>query len=240
MVQDVRIAICEDEEVFAGLLREHLERFFAQKDIEVQISIYTSAKPLLHDFAAAGDFDVLFMDINLNAREDGVKVSARIRERDSDIPIIFVTSLENRAIDGYDVGAFGFVVKNKLRDKLPGLLDKLYRQHFHKNTITIREKTVSHVVNVKDIFYAESEGRTTLVHIRSSVLHDMRSITAFSELLSKEDFVETHKSVFVNITCIKRVNENTVVLSDGSVLPVSRRNRKNVMLAIMRKVGGDV
>lgn len=240
MVQGVRIAVCEDEEVFAGLLREFLERFFSQKGVGTEIQIYGNGSALLKDYAAAGDFDILFMDINLNAREDGVKVGARIRERDTQVPIIFVTSLENRAIDGYDVGAFGFIVKSRLKEKLPELLEKLWRVHFHKNTITVKEKNISHVVNVRDIVYAESEGRAVLVHTAGGVLHDMRSITAFSEALSKEDFVETHKSVFVNIACIKRVDEDTVTLSDGAVLPVSRRNRKNVMLAIMRKVGGDV
>ena len=55
-------------------------------------------------------------------------------------------------------------------------------------------------------------------------------------ILKDTDFVECFKSVFVNVEKIRSVNSDTIILINNHKLPVSRRSRKNVMLAVMKKV----
>jgi DNA-binding LytR/AlgR family response regulator len=236
----MNIAICEDDDIFAARLQEALEVFFRSKKIQIQVHIYTDGKHLLRDYTLAGAFDALFVDINLNSEEDGVAIVAQIRRVDPKVPVIFVTSLEHRAIDGYDVDAFGFVVKRTVAQKLPALLEKLYEQLYVKETLLVSERERMVCVELSDILSVESEGRGTCVHTKQETLHDTRSITAFAKLLPEADFVETYKSVYARVTGIQSVNEDTITMVGGMALPVSRRNRKNVMMAIMRKVGNHV
>ena len=63
--------------------------------------------------------------------------AGKLREKGIVTPIIFVTSLENRAIDGYDVGAYGFIVKKSLDEKLPRILNKLWQEHFCRKTLAV-------------------------------------------------------------------------------------------------------
>jgi DNA-binding LytR/AlgR family response regulator len=55
-------------------------------------------------------------------------------------------------------------------------------------------------------------------------------------VLSDTDFIECFKSIFVNVEKIKSVNTDTITLVNDHKLPVSRRSRKGVMLAVMKKV----
>lgn len=230
----MNIAICEDEKEFAMRLSEGIERFFSEKETEVCFDFYEKGEKLLNEQKSAPD--IIFLDINLGAESDGMTVAAALREKGVTAPMIFVTSLENRAVDGYDVGAYGFIVKKNLDEKLPRILNKLWQEHFCRKTLAVCGKDFTELIHIDAILSVQSEGRGSIITTESSCFNDTRPIGKLSELLG-EDFVETHKSVFVNIAKIKRINTDTVTLCDDSAIPLSRRNRKTVMLAVMKRLG---
>lgn len=234
----MRIAICEDEPVFAQELKKHIVSFLESKGMKPSIETFPDEQAVLRLCKEENSFDIIFMDINLGGKMDGVEISRQLRKYAPDVPIIFVTSLENRAIDGYDVNAFGFIVKKSCTEKLPLVMEKLWRQLYTTTTLTITEKSEMSVVPVRDILWVESDGRCSLIHTVSGDYTDTRSIQHFAPILSDTDFVECFKSVFVNIEKIKSVNTDTITLMDDRTIPVSRRNRKTVMLAVMKKVSG--
>lgn len=230
----MNIAICEDEKDFAKRLSEGVERFFSEKETKVCFDFYESGEELLNERKSAPD--IIFLDINLGAESDGMTVAASLREKGVTAPVIFVTSLDNRAIDGYEVGAYGFIVKKTLDEKLPRILNKLWQEHFCRKTLAVNGRDFTEIIHVDAILSVQSEGRGSIITTESGSFNDTRPIGKLSELLG-EDFVETHKSVFVNIVKIKRINSDTVTLCDNSAVPLSRRNRKAVMLAVMKRLG---
>jgi len=232
----MKIAICEDELLFAKELLLHIQVFFQKKNIEPEIIRFSNEQAALKLCGEANLYDLIFMDINLGGQSDGVEISRKLREQAPKIPIIFITSLENRAIDGYDVDAFGFVVKKNYKEKLPVVLEKLWKQLYNAKTLTITEKNEVHLLNVKDILWVESDGRNSLVHTVDAAYTDVHSIRNMAPALEYAGFIECFKSVFVNVEKIKSVNTDTITLINGHKLPVSRRSRKNVMLAVMKKV----
>ena len=232
----MRIAICEDELVFAIELEIHIQTFFRSKNIEPSITFFSDESLIQQVCQDAKSFDIIFMDINLGGQQDGVEISQKLREYVHQIPIIFITSLENRAIDGYDVEAFSFLVKKKYAEKLPLVLEKLWKQLYEAKVLTITEKSDIHVIPITEILWIESEGRTCLVHTINTTYTDKRSIQNLAMILKDTDFVECFKSVFVNVEKIRSVNSDTIILINNHKLPVSRRSRKNVMLAVMKKV----
>lgn len=232
----MKIAICEDESVFAQELAMHIQTFFKSKNIDLSIAFFSDEEVVRKLCQDAGAFDIIFMDINLGGQQDGVEISRKLRAHAPQVPIIFITSLENRAIDGYDVDAFSFIVKKKYEEKLPLVLEKLWKQLYEAKTLTITEKNEIHVLPIKEILWIESEGRTSLVHTVNATYTDIRSIQNMAVVLTDTDFMECFKSVFVNVEKIKSVNADTITLINDHKLPVSRRSRKSVMLAVMKKV----
>ncbi len=234
----MRAALCEDESVFAKILSDGIKEFFDGKDIEAVTEHFPDGRAFADNFTADHGYDVIFMDINLGLGRDGMEYAAKIRSVDKAVPIIFVTSLENRAVDGYDVGAFGFVVKKNIAEKLPRVLEKLYKELYCKKSIALTGRDNTEIVPADNILWAQSVGRGTEVYLTDGSFSDIRGIGHFAELLDSDDFISVHKSVYVNISKIKRINNDTVMLCDNTTVPLSRRNRKNVMLAVMKKVGG--
>lgn len=203
----MNILICEDDKVFAKRLSEEIQCFFSEKEIETTFSFYEKGEELLN--AQNNGPDIVFLDINLGSNNDGMTAASKLREKGIVTPIIFVTSLENRAIDGYDVGAYGFIVKKSLDEKLPRILNKLWQEHFCRKTLAVNGRDFTELIHIDTILSVQSEGRTSVIITEKVSFNDTRPIGKLSELLG-EDFVETHKSVFVNISKIKRINSDTV------------------------------
>ena len=230
----MKIAICEDELLFQQKLKLGIERFFMEKKIETKFDCFVNGDELIHNLK--NNYDVIFLDIHLGTKTDGMDIAAQLRNANISSPVIFVTSLENRAIDGYDVGAYGFVVKKNLDEKLPKVLTKLWKDHFYRPTLLIQGKEDTQIIKLNHIISVQSQGRSTIIKTDTAELTDIRSISKFAEFLG-DDFIEVHKAVFVNISKIKRINTDTITMCDESNLPLSRRNRKNVMCAIMKQIG---
>ena len=71
-----------------------------------------------------GDFDVLFLDCCLPDGESGMDIARRVRAADDEVPIIFVTSSADYAVEGYDVEAVGYVVKPPCADAVAAALER--------------------------------------------------------------------------------------------------------------------
>ena len=116
------------------------------------------------------------------------------------------------------------------------MLTKLWKDNFYRPTILIQGKEDTEILKLNHIISVQSQSRSTINKTDTEELTDIRPIGKFAELLG-DDFVEVHKSVFVNISKIKRINTDTITMCDESNVPLSRRNRKNVMYAVMKQIG---
>ena len=61
----MRIAICEDEQIFAQELATHLRTFFQTKAIEPSIEFFANEEAALKMCQEVASFDIIFMDVNL-------------------------------------------------------------------------------------------------------------------------------------------------------------------------------
>jgi len=227
----MKIAICEDEIVFSSQIKNEVTNFFAAKNIAVDIDVFTDGHELLN----RSGYDIIFMDINLE-NSDGMETASRIRELDKKALLVFVTSVENRAVEGYDVDAFGYIVKNKVEEKLPLLLDRLWNELHKERILVVKDNNKTCFLLMNDILAVESSGRGIIIYTFDSEFKTSEKIGQFSEKLPTDIFVECHKSVFVNADKIKSIDVNFLTVTSGKTFPVSRRCRKEVMAVLMERV----
>lgn len=104
----IRIAIVEDEEKYQIQLEDCLNKFFTEKNIDFEYKVFKNGLDFVENFQS--NYDVIFFDIELPIM-NGMEASKKIRNIDQNVEIIFVTRLNNYAIDGYLVDAFDYVLK---------------------------------------------------------------------------------------------------------------------------------
>ena len=59
------------------------------------------------------NYDLILLDIEM-PRMNGMDAAERIREKDEDVVMMFITNMAQYAIRGYSVGALDFVMKPPL------------------------------------------------------------------------------------------------------------------------------
>lgn len=162
----LKIAICDDEQP----IREYLKRL-VEKCTEGEIRLFADGGELLADPTA---FDLILLDISLNreqnaAEPDGMETARKIRER-SDALIIFVTALREYVFEGYDVGAFHYLLKPIDEQKFTEVMDRAICQiRSKKNVEPLVIKVGGNYVRipVDDILYAENQARKIMLHTKS-------------------------------------------------------------------------
>jgi DNA-binding LytR/AlgR family response regulator len=233
----LKIAICEDEKIFSDKLLELVKSYFKNHNQMLEVSVFTDGIPLIDESKCGIKYDLIFLDIQLEI-SDGVNVAAQLREFDKEAAIIFVTGLENRAVEGYAVSAFDYIIKSSLDDRLSDVLDRFMQVNKAKFLTVTTLNGETEIILCNDILYIESDGRGTAISTMNSIIRTSLSVNKVYQLLPQDNFVEIHKSVFVMVTKIKRIGSDNVLMCNEKLLPLSRRKRKQVLSAVMAAVKG--
>ena len=231
------ICYCEDESAQAKAFAIKIDQWAKNKNIEVHADLFESAEEYLFK-AEQNYYDVIFLDISMRG-QSGMELARKIREKEKDVILVFVTSDASYVFDGYEVGAYRYLMKPVDEEKLCEILDYARKQKEveEENYILVKKDSQSVRINLKDIIYIEAQK-----HYVNLCMENKESINikiAFTELLQEtqeksDTILLTHRSYAVSIEKVVRIGRTECVLSDSSVIPVSRSFYKEVNEAFIK------
>lgn len=228
----IKVAIVEDEKILADRLIEFLNRFAQENAVEFETQYFSNTTDFLTNYHG---FDIIFMDIEFKNDMNGIEASRKIREVDSVVTLIFVTSFEKFAVKGYEVNAFDFIVKpvsySDFSLRMTRAIQHVSKETF--DTINIGVKGHIKVLSVKEIKYIEVIKHKLFFHTVSDVFESNGSLGQMEKLLSAKNFVRCNHCYLVNLWYVKGVNGFLIDLS-GEELVISQQKRKEFMSALNR------
>ena len=148
--------------------------------------------------------------------------------------IIFLTSHDELAPDGYRIQALRYLIKQTWENYLDEALQAAVTQVEKQKTGSL---TVSHYGNIlrisyRDILYIRHISRYCQIVTKSSkTIQDERGI-------EDERFIFIDRGAFINLDYIQRIENGEAVMINGDSLPISRRLLPQVKLTINRYYGG--
>lgn len=226
----IRIAIVEDEEQALCKLEENLNKFFDSHDLEINVSRYNSAETFLLNFNK--QYDLIFMDINLPG-QNGMDAVFQLRKQDKNVLVIFVTSLAQYAIKGYEVNAFDFVVKPvsyyNLALKLERVLDCLNKSF--SNEIVIKNKFSIRRLKASDIKYIEVRNHSLIYHTVDGDFTSSGSLKKVQDQLKGLPFSLCNQCYLVNLKFVLEI-KGYMVNVDGTYLQISHPKNKEFIHAL--------
>lgn len=239
----IQISIIEDSENDQELLLTALKTFSTNENIEFDIQTYLSGEAFLADTKRKSD--LLFIDIELGGLT-GIELAERIREKDSEVIIIFCTNVASLAIKGYDYDAMDYFIKPVTYEVLYPRMKKVVEKLSTPNlTITIPLTDGFKVIKVDDIIYIESFGHDIIYHTKDGDFKtkERKSMKVIEKELSKYHFAKCNVSYLVNFKYLSIVNGNELVLTTKERLSISRREKKefiNLFFEYLKERGGSI
>ncbi|MBN2173080.1 MAG: response regulator transcription factor [Bacteroidales bacterium] len=170
--------------------------------------------------------------------------------------IIFITAYEEYALKAIKFSALDYLLKPVLLDDLKAAIAKAETQILKELNLQLVElshnlkvsqnkrivlKTVDklHFIPINEIMRCEADKNyTTFFLADSKKIVVSGTIKDYEDILSEQGFYRLHKSHIVNLSYIKsyeKADGGTVILSDGSHVPVALR-KKNQLIELFNKL----
>ena len=217
----MRIAIVDDERVFREQISKSILSLYGSD--AVSCFHYADGTDFIKSIKTGFEPDAVFLDIEMKEM-DGMETARLIRETSKDIPIVFMTSHTEMAMEGYEVNAFRFLSKPvdlvKLRETLKELENRIRVEE--KIILKVEGEEVVHPVS--SLLYVEASNNSSRFVFTDSETEIRMKFTDAMKLVdgSSSDFFRCHRSYHINMGRVKKLGTSEVYMDNGDVIPVSR------------------
>lgn len=232
-----KIAICDDEPYIREMLCDYLNSLQEKINQQFLITCYTNGEDLLKQMNP--DTDLLLLDIKMGDLS-GMQAAHRLRAAGLNTCIIFITSMVQYALEGYEVHAFAFIRKPlrypQFERTILAALQALESQA--KHNLLLRRGNTLDSISIDSILYVETLDHTSVVVTENGRMEYNISLSKIAAELDACGFGICHKSYLVNFRQIRSIQSASLLLSDQESLPISKHRRKYFLEQFTKYMGG--
>ena len=249
----IRVLIVDDEPLARRGIRQLLS---AQEDVEIAGEARNGREAIRMVQALAPD--LMFLDVQM-PEFDGFDVLRNVER----IPmVIFVTAYDTFAVRAFEERALDYLVKPigeaRFHDAMARARERLQSEEAIARSRRMLQEMKTHaparrviigsagsdiVLDVAEIAWIEADDYYAIVHAggRRHLLRE--SLASLERRLDRRQFIRAHRRAIVNLAEVREIRgasdgESTLILKDGSQLPLSRRRRQVVENAMRHFAAG--
>lgn len=219
----MKIAICDDEKQFIDAICPLLEQWAERNSIKLTLYRFTNGDDLITAHRNQC-MDLIILDIIMPLLS-GMDTARELRKDNQAVPIIFLTSAREFAVDSYEVKAFHYLIKPVDELKLFHVLDDFLKTITLPQTLFTAQtdKGFCKIV-VDDVDYLEAQNKEVLIHLSNGRTIAIRELfSKCEEIFSLENgFFRCHRSYIVNLNNIEQFTKSEISTSQNSAIPISR------------------
>jgi len=238
----LNIAFCDDDVRYLRIIASEAKKVLEKLKVCTSIYTFKNGMDLIHTFEYQY-FDVIFLDIDMPLM-NGKEVARKLRTLDKNFKLVFITSFEEEVLNTFQFDVSDFLPKPMINKRLYSVLDRVVKQINDTDpqyqifrVLRISEERIVIKIPLKDIVFFETVNRKTLLHTKRNTY--LLNGYKFKDLVSKYSelgFVDIHRTCIVNIHYIFSIENTEVSLEDGTLLPMSRRKRIQVLEKFIGKI----
>lgn len=223
MEQELNIAVCDDEKYYRQYIKELIAEYLVKEDILFHIGEFADGEDFCKEESNIQKYDVIFLDIEMEGM-NGMDVACKIREKNKEMDIVFITVMSDYVYDGYKVRAMRYILKPNMEKDLPDYLKGMLKERkYFEEKMEFSFIGGKRKVLLKEIFYIESKAHKLIFVKEEETLHVYGKISDIESKLIDYHFVRCHQSFLVNLKNVETIKNYWIYLSNGTKIPVSRQ-----------------
>lgn len=231
-----KIAIVDDEIIFSEKLKKEIEELKIKYEVEFNIDTYKNGR----DFLAQKEeknYNLVFLDIEMEELS-GLEVAEKIREKDDEIEIIFISSHKDYSMDLHQYKILDFIIKGNYKiERLKNRIEKALEILKKDETFFSFEKNGKKVqILCQDIYYFQSHKNKIVIYYydhrnqNNSEEEYYGNIKELEKNLDNNKFQKINRSEIINLSKIAKIEKEEITLRNGTTLTISRGYKKKVNL----------
>lgn len=234
----INIAVIEDQDEDFDILKENLEKYYSSRSLDIKLSRYTKGSLFLSEYNF--QFHFAIFDIEL-PDGNGMDIAKKLRERDSKLPLFFVTNIRKYTLNGYEVNAFNYILKPINYYSLSLTLNRIsnYLDLHHDSMIEISTKNGKVILNLDTIKCVDISGHAITYHTIDNDFTNYGSLRNIESSLPPSKFIKINSYCIVNVDHISRIEADEVIISNMR-FRMSRGKKKEIINKILSLNGGGL
>ena len=219
----IKIAFCDDDMEVLHQINELLDRYRVERNEDITYAAFQSPFELLTEIEKGIRPDILFLDVVMPG-QNGMDVAKEIRQYDTNMKIIFLTSSPEFAVESYSVGAYFYQLKPIWEESFFRLMDAVLAEceKKKKNSLILRSKDGITRIDLQQLEYCEVLGRKLLFHLENgAVLESAGSLDDLAgQLMQHSNFFRPHRSFLVNMEYIQNISSRSIKMVNDAEIPI--------------------
>ena len=219
----IKIAFCDDDMEVLHQMNELLDRYRVERNEDITYAAFQSPFELLTEIEKGIRPDILFLDVVMPG-QNGMDVAKEIRQYDTNMKIIFLTSSPEFAVESYSVGAYFYQLKPIWEESFFRLMDAVLAEceKKKKNSLILRSKDGITRIDLQQLEYCEVLGRKLLFHLENgAVLESAGSLDDLAgQLMQYSNFFRPHRSFLVNMEYIQNISSRSIKIVNDAEIPI--------------------
>lgn len=219
----IKIAFCDDDMEVLHQMNELLDRYRVERNEDITYAAFQSPFELLTEIEKGIRPDILFLDVVMPG-QNGMDVAKEIRQYDTNMKIIFLTSSPEFAVESYSVGAYFYQLKPIWEESFFRLMDAVLAEceKKKKNSLILRSKDGITRIDLQQLEYCEVLRRKLLFHLENgAVLESAGSLDDLAgQLMQYSNFFRPHRSFLVNMEYIQNISSRSIKMVNDVEIPI--------------------
>ena len=221
-VNPMRIAIIDDIATDAQKLYRYLCRWADEHCVPMvpEPDIFTKGEAFFKKFVKNA-YDIIFLDIYMKGMT-GMDVARKIRVLDNSCCLIFTTLSLDFAVESYEVDTSYYLVKPYSYLQLCDAMKRCKSSNLEASQSILFPG--NHLLFLHQIAYTQYENRHIHIHLKDGeiVTLSMKHKDFARLLLDYPYFCDCMRGIIINFEAVSRITEDSFIMTNGSVIPVSR------------------
>lgn len=221
----IKVAICDDDIGELNKMQGLLDRYCTERGWEIAHTVFHSPVELLAVIEGGIRFDVLFLDI-LMPGQNGIEAAAEVRNYDTNVKIIFLTTSPEFAVQSYAVRAYFYQLKPLRAEAFFRVMDVVLEEcrQERERCLILRCQGVITRMEPERLEFCEVIHRTLLFHLSSGkVLESIGSLDEIGRQLAPYGgFLRIHRSYIVNLDYVQNISYRGVTMTSLAKIPIPR------------------
>lgn len=226
----LNIAICSDNKK-GTQLKDFLNLYCIQKNIEFEVSVFMTCSKLC-ELYSENLFNIIFLDLDYNEQDiQNIEYYIKTEFFDKNTVIVFISEEEKCHARFIKLHPFDYLILPIKYSELYTCMNNYLNFYFQENILFMYHKNhTKYYINPSKILYLQSSGKKIIIH---TIKEKFEFYAKLSDCMKEDcfkNFIEIHKSFWVNPQYIHKVERENVILINNIKLPISRTKALNVKI----------
>ena len=226
--------IVDDEQHAIDLLAHHINQAIFLKLVYSTTNAVEALEQVSYQ-----DIDLIFLDVQMRGM-NGLETAAILRTVVPETLIVFATAYDEYALRSFEFTTVDYLLKPISFERFLKAVNKVYDLQMSQQVssslpdyLFVKANQKLEKILFKDILYIEGVENYVSIQTLSGKIITHTTLCLMLKNLPEEQFVQTHKSVIVNIEQVSNVEGNMLGI-DKYKVPVSRTWKEKTLEKILK------